>query len=96
MNRLGMCTNTLRALAQQSADPSWYLLAERCITEYLRRPGASLQGLASAIDREAETSQTILAFWTTIQELVGDTLPPNETNNRIKLTANMEATKLQE
>ena len=78
MDRLGMCMNTLRALAQQSADPSWYLLAERCITEYLRSPGASLQGLASAIDREAETSQTDIGFWTTMQELVSDTLPPNE------------------
>jgi hypothetical protein len=70
--------DTLRALAPQSADPDCYLLAERSIAEYLQSPGASLQKLSGAIDRDVEISKTDISFWTTMQEFVS-TLPPNET-----------------
>jgi hypothetical protein len=69
--------DTLRALAQQSSDPNCYLLAEQRIAELLQGPGASLQALSSAIDREAETSRHYITFWTTMQEFVS-TLRPDE------------------
>jgi hypothetical protein len=77
MDNLQTCMDTLRALTQQSADVNGYLLAERCIAQYLRSPGASLENLSGAIDREAETAWTDITFWTTMQEFVG-TLPPDE------------------
>jgi hypothetical protein len=43
MDRLRLCMDTLRALAQQSSDPNCYLLAEQRIAELLQGPGASLQ-----------------------------------------------------
>ena len=77
VDRLKLCMDALRALAIQSADPNWYLLAEREITQYLQSPEASPQKLREAIDREAETSQDYVTFWTTMQELVSD-LQPND------------------
>ena len=70
MDRLKMCMDTLRTLAQQSANPNCYLLAEQEIGEYLKSLRASLQELSSAIDHEAETSQHYIPFWTTMQEFV--------------------------
>jgi hypothetical protein len=70
MDRLKICMDALRAVAQQSADSNWYPLAEREIGEYLKSPMVSLQELSSAIDREAETSQHYVSFWTTMQEFV--------------------------
>ena len=78
MDRLKICMDTLRALAQQSANPNSYLLAEQEIGEYLKSLTASLHDLSSAIDHEAETSQHDIPFWTTMQELVS-TLRSNET-----------------
>ena len=62
----------------QSADPNWYLLAEREITQYLQSSEASPQKLREAIDREAETSQDYVTFWTTMQELVSDLQPDDD------------------
>ena len=73
-----MCMDALRALAIQSADPYWYLLAEREITQYLQSSEASRQKLREAIDREAETSQDYVTFWTTMQELVSDLQPDDD------------------
>jgi hypothetical protein len=75
MDRLRLCMDALRALAVQSADLNWYLLAEREITQYLQSSEALPQELREAIDREAETSQDYVTFWTTMQELVGDLQP---------------------
>jgi hypothetical protein len=75
MDRLRTCMDTLRALAQQSANPNCYLLAEREIREYLKSPSVSLQELSSAIDREAETSPHYITFWTTMQEFVSTLRP---------------------
>jgi hypothetical protein len=75
MDRLRTCMDTVRSLAQQSANPNCYLLAEREIREYLESPKASLQELRCAM---AETSQHYLTFWTTMQEFVS-TLRPDET-----------------
>jgi hypothetical protein len=69
--------DALRALAIQSADPNWYLLAEREITQYLQSSEASPQKLREAIDREATTSQDY-TFWTTMQELVSDLQPDDD------------------
>lgn len=77
MDRPKICMDVLRALAQQSANPNCYVLAEQEIGEYLKSPRASLQELSSAIDHEAETSQHDIPFWTTMQEFVS-TLRPNE------------------
>jgi hypothetical protein len=62
--------DTLRVMAQRSADPNSCVLAERCIAEYLRTPGAALQKLSSAIDREAEACRRDKTFWNTMQEFV--------------------------
>ena len=75
MDRLKLCMDALRALSLQSADPNWYLLAEREITQYLQNPEASLQKLSEAIDHEAEISEEYVTFWTTMQELVSDLRP---------------------
>ena len=75
IDRLKLCMDALRALSLQSADPNWYLLAEREITQYLQNPEASLKKLSEAIDREAETSEEYVTFWTTMQELVSDLRP---------------------
>ena len=78
MDRLKLCMDALRALAIQSADPNWYLLAEREITQYLQSSEASPQKLREALDREAETSQDYVTFWTTMQELVSDLQPDDD------------------
>ena len=70
--------DALRALAVQSADLNWYLLAEREITQYLQSSEALPQELREAIDREAETSQDYVTFWTTMQELVSDLQPDDD------------------
>jgi hypothetical protein len=70
----------LRALSLQSANPNVYQLAEQEIREYLKDPKASLQKLRGAIDREAESSQHYIKFWTTMQEFVG-TLRPRESES---------------
>ena len=67
---LGSCMDTLRMMAQRSTDPNSYVLAERCIAEYLRTPGAALQKLSSAIDREAQARRGDKTFWNTMQEFV--------------------------
>jgi hypothetical protein len=71
MDRLKLCMDALHALSVQSADPNSYELAEREIRQYLQSPEASLQNLRESIDREAETSQVDITFWTTMQEFVG-------------------------
>ena len=70
MDRLKLCMDALRALAIQSADPNWYLLAEREITQYLQSSEASPQKLREAIDREAETSQDYVTFWPPCRSLL--------------------------
>ena len=70
MDRLKLCMDALRALALQSANPNYYPLAEKEISQYLQSSGASLQRLREAIDREAETSLEYVTFWTTMQEFV--------------------------
>jgi hypothetical protein len=70
MDRLKLCMDALRALALQSANTNSYPLAEREITQYLQSPGALVQKLREAIDREAETSQHYSTFWATMQEFV--------------------------
>jgi hypothetical protein len=87
MDRLKLCMDALRALAIQSADPNWYLLAEREITQYLQSPEASPQKLLEAIDREAETSQDYVTFWTTMQELVSDLQPDDDSTPGVNSTA---------
>lgn len=62
--------DVLHVLALQSSDPNCYVLAEREIGGYLQSPGASLEKLNEAIDREAETSRHYIEFWTTMQEFV--------------------------
>jgi len=68
MDRLKICMDALRALSLESANHNWYPLAEREIISYLKSPGASLEKLQEAIDREAEASQHYITFWTTMQE----------------------------
>jgi hypothetical protein len=75
MDRLSLCMEALRALAFQSADPNWYSLAEREVTQYLTSSNASPQKLREAIDREAEAPTDYVTFWTTMQELVSDVSP---------------------
>ena len=70
MDRLELCMDALRSISLQSADPNWYPWTERQIVAYLNGPGASLQKLQEAIDREAEASQHYVTFWTTMQEFV--------------------------
>ena len=77
MDQLKICMDTLNALARQSSDPNWYYLAEHSVVRYLQTPGSSLQQLSNAIDREAESSQYYIKFWTTMQEFVATRLPPD-------------------
>jgi hypothetical protein len=70
VDRLKLCMDALRALALQSNEPGCYPFAENAIAQYIKAPGASLQKLREAVDREAESSQEDVAFWSAMHEYV--------------------------
>ena len=61
MDRLRLCLETLRRLAKETEDPSWVVLAEREINDYLQNEidalRAALERLGRAIDEEARKGQ---------------------------------------
>lgn len=67
MDRLKICMDALRALAQQQQLGSFGRTKHKGIFANSGRDAAKAR---VAIDQEAETSQHYITFWTTVQEFV--------------------------